>query len=757
MMRPIWKKIIAMGLAISMMVSLTACGGAKDSTGSGSGGTVSAKASTDTSGMIFSTEEMNLEGVDGILSSFVVTQDQIYFLSTVFEDDSEENDDYPEVEKVYSMNKDGSDVKLVCEPTIEDEDEYIRDIILDQEQNVFLLSFRYDQKEESQQCFLLRVGDNGKVAERIDVSQAIGQDPGNYIINICTDEKGDFIVLTGQSVYVLDSRFKKTGEIKNDKGWIEGMTKTTDGKIVCGIAGEEGSTARVLDVEKGEFGENLKLDIEYFGSSDALAVGCGDYDFCYKSDKGIFGYSIKDHASKQILDYVASQINSDYTYGIVPIDAETMVGSSMYNEGGTVIFYKKSDGPLQADGKTVITYGALWGVFDEIKDEAIKFNKESDKYKIEFVDYGESEDAQTKMIADIMAGDAPDILDLSYVPIEPFAGKGILEDLIPYLEKDEVVSKDDLLPSAEKAMEMNGKLYYVSSSFNVKTVLASTKDVGDKTGWTFQELKELLDEKGEGVRPFYGQSKEETLGNFTHSCINDFIDWNTGECRFTSDDFKSILEVAGRGLDEETDYGADAPSEAELISKGQVLFQDGYARMEDLQVFKNVTGTDATYIGYPCEDKNGSYFSFNNQFGIYAKSKVKDGAWEFIRRFLTKEYQAGDGYMFSNPTNKDAFEMYMKSRTATKAYKDEFGHRITPLEESWDYGGGHVNVGPLSPEEEKMYRDLINNTTKVVTFDDTVLEIVKEEAAVYFKGQASIDEAADSIQNRVTTYVNEQR
>ncbi|MBR6316140.1 MAG: extracellular solute-binding protein [Lachnospiraceae bacterium] len=373
------------------------------------------------------------------------------------------------------------------------------------------------------------------------------------------------------------------------------------------------------------------------------------------------------------------------------------------------------------------------------------------------MDYGETEEGQTKMIADIMAGDAPDILDLSYVPIEPYAGKGILEDLIPYLEKDEVISKEDILPSAEKAMETDGKLYYVSSSFNIKTILAATKDVGDKTGWTFQEMKQLLDEKDEDVRPFYGGSKEEMLGIFTHSCINDFIDWNTGECIFNSDDFKSILEVSARGTDEETEYSENAPSEAELINKGKVLFQDGYALTEDLQVFKNASGSDVTFIGYPCEDKNGSYFSFNNQIGIYAKSKVKDGAWEFIRRFLTKEYQAGDGYMFSNPTNKDAFEMFMKSKTATKAYKDEFGHRITPVSESWVYGGGQVNVGPLSPEEEQKYRDLIENTTKVVTFDDTILEIVKDEAAAYFNGQASVDEAADKIQNRVTTYVNEKR
>ena len=168
-------------------------------------------------------------------------------------------------------------------------------------------------------------------------------------------------------------------------------------------------------------------------------------------------------------------------------------------------------------------------------------------------------------------------------------------------------------------------------------------------------------------------------------------------------------------------------------------------------------GSDINFIGYPSADRNGSYFSFNNQIGIYSKSKVKDGAWEFVRTFLTKEYQAGDGYMFSNPTNREAFEMYMKSLTATKAYKDEFGHRITPVDESWAAGDGRVKIGPLPPEDEKIYRDLINNTTKVVTFDDSILDIIREEATDYFEGRRSLDETADIIQNRITTYVNEKR
>ena len=99
----------------------------------------------------------------------------------------------------------------------------------------------------------------------------------------------------------------------------------------------------------------------------------------------------------------------------------------------------------------------------------------------------------------------------------------------------------------------------------------------------------------------------------------------------------------------------------------------------------------------------------------------------------------------------------MKTRTATKPYRDKLGNKIKPVKDSMAFDDRSVKIGPLSADEEKIYRDLIDNTCKIVNFDDTVLNIINEEAADYFAGRKSLDETADIIQNRVTTYVNEKR
>ena len=45
------------------------------------------------------------------------------------------------------------------------------------------------------------------------------------------------------------------------------------------------------------------------------------------------------------------------------------------------------------------------------------------------------------MNADILSGKVPDIIDLNAIPIRQYVSKGLLEDLTPYYEKDEVVKK----------------------------------------------------------------------------------------------------------------------------------------------------------------------------------------------------------------------------------------------------------------------------------------------------------------------------
>ena len=68
-----------------------------------------------------------------------------------------------------------------------------------------------------------------------------------------------------------------------------------------------------------------------------------------------------------------------------------------------------------------------------------------------------------------------------------------------------------------------------------------------------------------------------------------------------------------------------------------------------------------------------------------------------------------------------------------------------------------MDIGPLTDKQAQMYIDLVNNTDKTGEYNDEIGQIITEEAKAYFSGQKSLDETADVIQNRVKTYVNENR
>lgn len=806
-----WKKATAFAMASIMMLSMAACGKkTKDSS--------SKKEKENKKEMTFQSEDLKIDGVKGDINTCVVSGDRIYFYTmewdesktegetpeestseeasgeedlteagsteegtseeatgeeTASEEDAteapsgEETSEEGTSEEVtgepsdaakyylYSIKADGTDLQELGQLDI-DTNSYINYLLISKDGGIHLVIGAYDEKSQKSSYEIASVDENGKITDKQDITDLLGLTDQNYLSKAMMDSKDRYVFTTDQNIIVVDQSLKKICEMKPESSYVESIAITKDGDIVVGdSSGDDGAKVQVLDVEQQKWGDTYKMDFNYFNNGDALMNGSGDYDFYYKDDSGIYGYQLASKKGTKLMDFVASNVTSDASYFILPIDAETMIGTSWQDSGSKLTLYKKVD-PSSIKDKTTITVGAMY-LDDNVKRAAIDFNKKNDQYQVELKDYSSEEDPETKMNADIIAGNVPDIICLNGVSVDQYAEKGILEDLSTFYEKDQDISKDDLIPSVEKAMEIDGKLYFVSPSFTISTLIASAKDVGTESGWTMDDLKKLLKEKSD-ARPFYSENKNDTLYSFIASNINDFVDWSTGECSFDSQDFKDILEISNQGKNEEMDYSEDSPSEPSLVKSGKVLFTSGFGvDMESVELYEKMYNGDITFIGYPNKDKNGSYFSFDMPMGIYSKSKVKDAAWEFVKMFMSLEFQGGQDTIYSNPTRQDAFDMLVKRKTATKKYKDELGNEVEPLQSGYGWDDLNIDIGPLSDEQAQKYIDLVNSTTKTSDYNTEITNIITEEAKAYFAGQKSLDETADIIQNRVKTYVNENR
>lgn len=802
------KKAISLTMAVILICSITAC--SKEAKKE-----EDKEQKVDTKEMVYQGEDFELEGVKGDIGNFFLRDDKLYMLTYEYsekegtskgeqekEADSKEdknnetesagvNEDKTESEttseegneegteesseegdtetseemneeemegttttRMYTANIDGSDVKEIPLPEIEGE-EYINSVFIDAKGNLMYLSNVYDRKTEKSISYIIKTDGQGKEVTREDITKLLKLSEESYISKVISDDKGRIIVITEKVVYVLDENLKPLCEIKSDN-YIEGGAKTKDGTIICGSSGEDGAQVQVVDIDQKKWGESYPIGLKYFNSSDAIMDGL-EYDFYYKDESGIYGYDIKTKKGTKLMDYLASDLESDKTYSIIPFGTDKFLGNIYEDEKSKLIVYNKVDPSSIADKQT-ITLGAMY-IDDAVKTAAVAFNRESKEYRIEIKDYSNEEDPQAKMNADILAGNVPDIIYLSNLPTNQYIAKGMLEDLTPYFEKDPDINISDIQDSFLEAVKVDGKLYYVCPSFSVSTITASTKDVGKEQGWTFEDLRALLDKKGEGVRPFWTENKSDMLYSFLGTGVSDFVDWQTGECSFDSQDFKDILELCNsKGKTEETEWSEESPSQPTLIKEGKIFLLEGSVTLEEIQMNKKIFGGDITFIGYPNKDKEGSYFSIWNHLGIYSKSNMKDGAWNFIRTFMTKEYQAQNNMYYGGaPTRKDCFDMMIKAKTTTKSYTDEFGNEITPVDSTYGYNDFEAKIGPSSQEDVDMYKQLIQNTKKIGEDNEFIMQIIQEETKAYFSGDKNLDETVGVIQNRVKTYVNENR
>ena len=174
-------------------------------------------------------------------------------------------------------------------------------------------------------------------------------------------------------------------------------------------------------------------------------------------------------------------------------------------------------------------------------------------------------------------------------------------------------------------------------------------------------------------------------------------------------------------------------------------------------------GGDLCYIGFPSTSgHDGSSFSVSAPIAITTKCRDKEAAWSFIASALTDEYQ-GSQYAF--PITKTAFDA-MAEKAMEKNYEydengnirlDENGEPVEISNGGFSYGDGPmIEVYAMTQEQYDTVNGLIENTNRIMRYDQSLMEIINDEAGAFFAGEKTAEETAQLIQNRVQLYMAEQ-
>ena len=633
-----------------------------------------------------------------------------------------------------------------------------------------------------QRMFLRTLNPDGTEKSRFDLDglreeMDLQSEDYFYINDIQMDGDGRFYCTMDQSIFILDAEGKLINTVSGDN-WFDRLIRMGDGTVSVVYWGEEGQCMAVIDPEKAELGEPVKVPNNIYNMATNLA---GDYDFCYTDGSNFMGYRLADGKQEKILNWINCDVdNANAGNSFVLPDGRIMTVESQWNKDNTecmnrLVFLKKV--PASSVPQKTKLYFATQSLDYQARSAIIEFNRKSDEYRIELRDYYEynTEDdwsaGLTKLTTEIMAGNVPDILDLNGLPVQKLASRGLLTDLYPLLDSDPELSRDAIFPSVLKAMEQNGHLYRTASGFQIITVAGAESVVGPGPGWTLEQFKKALAGMPEGCTPFNEyETRDSILNQMLWMSMGELIDWDTGKCYFDAPIFRDILEFASQFPEEytwdEDKVWTEEDDEPNRIASGkQMLLQVYLSDFNDIQMYNAMFGGEATFIGYPVSEGVGSAMMPNNGgYAISSKCAVPEVAWQFVRKTFTKDYQTQYGWGF--PSNRAAFDERLKEAMTPEYQKDgngnyildENGEKIEVSHGGWGWGSLTVEFYALRQAEADQILDLINTTTRVQDqSSDEIMQIILQDTAPYFAGQKSLNDVVKQLQSKMNIYINEQR
>lgn len=495
-----------------------------------------------------------------------------------------------------------------------------------------------------------------------------------------------------------------------------------------------------------------------------MSVGLNSDLVCSNGD-GIFTYKIGDEAFAQKMNFINSDLYISNISSLVELDENTFLAVyyENYEDGmkaGLFTYVKPEDIP----DKAVMVLAGTW-VGGDLERRVIEFNRNSEEYRIvvksydSFNTYDDWQAGYTQLNNDVTTGNMPDILITEGLPVENYVAKGLLEDIGKMIEEDEELSQVEYVTNVFDAYSVEGKLYYVIPGFTVSTMIGKESIVGDRKSWTMADMLELKASLPEGTQMMGEMTRQGFFSTMMQYCGSDFVDVDTGKCDFDTQNFISMMEFA-KELPEELNedyYGEDywATYESQYRDGRTILCGMSIGNIRDSNYTINgYFGGDVAFIGFPTENGSGSYVSSTESYAISSKSRNKEGAWEFLRYYLTEEYQSE--LTWGMPVQKKYFDEMAKAGTERPYYMNEDGTK----EEYDDYfymNGEEIKLDPLSQEQVDKIVDFILSVDKCYYYNESVMNIINEEMDAFYTGQKTAQEVAKTIQNRAQLYVDENR
>lgn len=550
-----------------------------------------------------------------------------------------------------------------------------------------------------------------------------------------------FVVFTTDSILLLDAdgnQLKKLGSYAH----VGTCFLRQDGAAVIVAQAEEGID-KTSELKTTVLGADFEVLESYKSNRDFIAFYDTFDDGSILAQKADTAYKY-DYINDTVQPLVNTSSSGMSPNSIIIIDEENLFS---LNSGRPYIWY-----PQGADGVTALTLGA-YNPEVILLDYINTYNENSTKYKINVLDYAaydENNDGQglTRLRTDIISGNVPDIYDLSNLPAELYARRGILEDLTPYFSETSAVNYEAFTPGAIKALETNGGLYYITPTYEVISICGDVSFVGDKGSWTPEDFFTAT----ANILPADVFGPETTKNTFLSYLLtfmgDEYIDKETLQCHFDEDSFARFLEFAAQLPDAQSDAAYSSPSARAYVGKQPILLEQiGVSAIGFLAFADTIFNGNAQYVGFPTNSSSGVAMMPHSVLAMSSQTQSKDGVMDFMYFLLSEPMQKEMPFC---PIIKDVLVDTMEQ------WEKEYLEYPPMLYTTYD--GASVEIeGKTDPDTAKVrLLNIIESVDCTTLYDEEILGILTREAQPYFMGQIPVESAVANIQAKVKLYLSEQ-
>lgn len=515
---------------------------------------------------------------------------------------------------------------------------------------------------------------------------------------------------------------------------------------------------------------NVPVDFELV---NLCRRGYGDYIFTTYNDVGFYGVKA-DGSADRIVDWFTSDVRAENFVANDPILLSN--GSIILTEGDSIslgtyatnvnkhwLLSPRSEEEIQ--NLTFITLSVLSEQADVISEYVRNYNRQSDSVHILLYNYDglAADSSQTGlelMYQDMLEGTVADIICTNGLPQEQFQSKNIYKDLSELYNKEKNLSNKNYFTNFFDSMYKDDGLFEFSYSYAISTLAAKRKYVNDIESMDFSTFFSILDKKNTDPFPYPMYKRSDSFRVVFEHSISSWVDPETHQCNFESDDFIRLLDKFSKMYNDESFIGYGNEKE---YMKFLEMMSNSYK--EDRAIFDIIQFTDPydwhsvsvidfdqadiSYTGWPLiSERNENYFIPQVKFAINSESKFDSQAWDFFMYLLSDEVQ--ERLSDSLPVNRQAMETRIK--TAMQLPEDPMGIDAYP---AYTIGDKKYPLTNATRQEMDDFLTFVEEIDSSLYENAVINNIVSEECEQFFNGDTTSAETAKRIQGRVSIYLSE--